>query len=186
MSVRFHEAFPAAYEVEVLEAAPDDARIFERSGSGRSGEVVVDLSPDGGEPWVGVVRAGGPSVRGALSGVFSTPSKSGLCVVARGDAVLIKVEAPERSEAIDTGGPVVSVRPVVDEGLLLLASPWMITAIGEAGILWQTGRLAIEGVRLDEVEGGRLAGVADPDDDEPRDFVVDLHTGRHEGGVPFA
>jgi hypothetical protein len=48
------------------------------------------------------------------------------------------------------------------------------------------GRGAIESLRMDEVMGGRLAGVADPHDAEPRDFVVDLETGRHEGGVPFA
>jgi hypothetical protein len=38
---------------------------------------------------------------------------------------------------------------------------------------------------MDEVESGRLAGVADPEDEESRNFAVDLSTGRHEGGVPF-
>lgn len=185
MSVKFEEAFPVAYEVEVLEFAPDEAQVFERPGSVRSGEVVVEVSTDRGRRWVGAARAGAPSVRGALSGVFSTPSKTRLLLVGRGDAFLVDIDAPDRFEAIDTGGPVVAVRPVLDEGLLLLASPWMITALGEDGVRWQTGRLAIEGIRMDEVQAGQLAGVADPSDDEPRDFVVDLHTGRHEGGVPF-
>lgn len=61
-----------------------------------------------------------------------------------------------------------------------------ITALDESGLRWQTDRLSIDGIRLDEVEGCRLAGVADPDDSEPRDFVVDLDTGRHEGGTPLA
>ncbi|MGH3117440.1 MAG: hypothetical protein ACRDQ2_10080 [Gaiellales bacterium] len=186
MSTKFDDAFPAGYEVVVIESAPDDAFVFGRPGSIHSGEVVVEVTTDGGRCWVGAARAGEPSVRGALSGVFSTPAKTGLLLVGRGDAFLVDVNAPERFEAIDTGGPVVAVRPVVDEALLLVASPWVITALGEDGVRWQTGRLAIEGLRLDEVEAGRLAGVADPDDDEPRDFVVDLHTGRHEGGVPFA
>ncbi|MGH2708856.1 MAG: hypothetical protein ACRDJK_11250, partial [Actinomycetota bacterium] len=101
------------------------------------------------------------------------------------DASLVDVDTPERFEILDTAGPVVAVRPVVSDGLLLLASPWAVTALGEDGVRWQTGRLAIERIRLDEIEGGRLAGVADPDDDEPRDFVVDLQTGRHEGGALF-
>lgn len=185
MGAVFEEAFSASYGVEILEVAPDDAQVFERPGSIRSGEVVVEIIPERARRWVGVARAGAPSVRGALSGVFSAPSETRLLLVGRGDAFLVDVEVPDRFEAIDTGGPVVAVRPVLDQGLLLLASPWVITALGEDGIRWQTGRLAIEGIRLDEVQAGRLAGVADPGDDEPRDFVVDLRTGRHEGGVPF-
>lgn len=184
--VKFDDAFPAGYEVEVIESIPDDAFVFEGPGSTRSGGVVIKVATEGGRRWVGVARAGGPSVQGALSGVFSTPAKTRLLLIGRGDAFLVDVDAPERFEALDTGGPVVAVRPVAGEGLLLLASPWTITAIGADGVRWQTGRLAIEGIRLDEVQAGQLAGVADPDDDEPRDFVVDLRTGRHEGGVPFA
>ena len=186
MTIKFDDVFPASYEVAVIDSVLDDALVFERPGSVSNGEVVVEVTTDDGRCWVGAARAGGPSVRGALSGVFSTPAKTRLLLVGRGDAFLVDVTAPERFEAIDTGGPVVGIRPVLDEGLLLVVSPWVITALGEDGVRWQTDRLAIEGIRLDEVEGGRLAGVADPDDDEPRDFVVDLHTGRHEGGVPFA
>jgi len=186
MSIGFDKAFPAGYAVEVIESVPDDAVVFERLDSVHSGAIVVEVTTDGGRCWTGVARAGGPSVRGTVSGVFSTPAKDGLVLVGRGDAFLVDVDAPEHFEAVDTGGPVVAVRPVVDEGLLLLASPWTITALGDDGFRWQTGRIAIEGFRLDEIKAGRLAGVADPDDDEPRDFVVDLHTGRHEGGVPFA
>jgi len=47
------------------------------------------------------------------------------------------------------------------------------------------GRYA-RGLRLDEIDDGRLAGVADPGDDESRNSVIDLRTGRQEGGVPFS
>jgi len=122
------------------------------------------------------------SVRQALTGVYPTPSPSTLCAVVGGDAVLIDVEHPGRHEWLETGGAVVAVRPVVAEGLLLLATPWSITALDSSGQLWQTQRLAIDGLRMDEVSDGLLAGVADPDDMEPRDFAVDLRSGRHEGG----
>jgi hypothetical protein len=107
-------------------------------------------------------------------------------VVVGGDAYLIDVDSPDDFEVLDTGGPVVAVFSLPTEGVLLLVSPWVVTGVDQSGRAWQTGRLAIDGVRLDEVQDGHVAGVADPGDDEPRDFVIDLRTGRHEGGVPFS
>jgi hypothetical protein len=78
---------------------------------------------------------------------------------------------------------VVAVKPIARENILLLATPWQVTGIGHDGVLWTTRRLAIDGLRLDESMDGLVAGVADPQDVEPRDFVIDLRTGRHEGGA---
>ena len=50
-------------------------------------------------------------------------------------------------------------------------------------MLWKTRRLAIDGLRLDESQSGLVAGVADPQDVEPGDFVINLRTGSHEGGA---
>jgi hypothetical protein len=180
----FQKPFPARYEVEILDLVPEDARTFGRERPSQGGDVIVAVRTDRMR-WVGVARAGPPSLPKALFGVLSTPSPLHLCVVARGDAYLIDVLAPDRYELVDTAGPVVQAKAVPDEGVLLLVSPWTITALEEKGVRWRTDRLAIEGIRLDEVQGGWLAGVADPDDDEPRDFCVNLRTGRHEGGVPF-
>lgn len=52
--------------------------------------------------------------------------------------------------------------------------------------MWRTSRLAIDGIALGEPAGGELVGVADPDDDEARGFVVELRSGYHCGGFPFA
>lgn len=184
--VAFEAAFPHAYEVEILDSVPDTAWTFERGGSTERGELIVGVRTETGDRWSGAARAGAPSVRSALSGCFSTPAATSLLLVSRGDAFLVDVLEPGEFHVVDTGGPVVLVRPLVDHGLLLLGSPWIITAIDEGGRRWQTRRLSIDGIRLDEVDEVRLAGVADPDDDEPRDFVVDLRSGEHEGGVPFA
>lgn len=172
----------------MLDLIPEDARVFGRRESTRSDDVVLAVSTGIAgitERWVGIARAGVRSLRGALSGAFSTPNPSRICVVARGDAYLIDVVAPERYQTIDTAGPVLEVRALIKQNLLLLVTPWTITAVGEHGVCWRTRRLAIEGVRLDEADGNWLAGVADPDSDESRDFAVDLTTGRHEGGVPL-
>jgi hypothetical protein len=67
--------------------------------------------------------------------------------------------------------------------MLLLVTGWAITAVGSDGDLWTTDRIAIDGLRVDEVSDGWARGVADPDDDEPRDFALDLATGRVIGGA---
>jgi hypothetical protein len=119
------------------------------------------------------------------TGVHATPGRNRVLVVARGDAYLIDVGKPALYKAIATGGPVVAVKAITRENVLLLATPWTITGIGSDGVLWTTRRLAIDGLRLDESQDGLVAGVADPNDLEPRDFVIDLRTGSHEGGTPF-
>lgn len=182
--MEFHRLFPTQYEVEVVDLAPESAYVFGRAGAHHSDDVNILVSTEGNR-WTGVARAGASSLRGTLSGVFATPDAHKFCIVARGDAYLIDAAAPECAKFIDTAGPVMAARALAHEELLLLASPWTITALGAGGFRWRTGRLAIEGIRLDEVQGGWLAGVADPRDDEPRDFAVDLTTGSHRGGVPF-
>ena len=73
-------------------------------------------------------------------------------VVARGDVFLIHVGRPANYEAVSTGGPVVTVKPIAKEGILLLATPWKVTGIGHDGALWTTRRLAIDGLRLDAAD----------------------------------
>ncbi len=187
--MRTDVAFPADYDARVLKERPSDGAFyaFGREGWATSGiDVLIEVVPRAGEPWVGSVRRPPPTVKGALTAAYRTPHRSRVCALAGGDAYLIDVGSPQHFEVLDTGGPVVAVYPILSEGLLLLASPWVVSAVDQDGRAWQTDRLAIHEVRLDEVEGGRLAGVADPRDDEPRDFVIDLRTGRHEGGVPFS
>lgn len=186
--MRADVAFPADYQAQLLEeqTVGGASYAFGREGQPASGvDVLIEVRLPDGERWVGAVRRPPPTVKGALTAYHPTPYPRRVCVVAGGDAYLIDVDQPKAFEVLDTGGPVVAVHSVVSDGLLLLASPWVVTAIDHNGRAWQTERLAINGVRLDETDDGRLAGVADPDDDEPRDFLIDLRTGRHEGGVPL-
>ena len=181
-------AFPAAYHVELLDELPANEikRVDFRSPGERAGtrsELLLEISTESGLWWLAVVQAPPPPLRAALTEVHTTPSPSALCAIAAGEAVVITVDRPGEHQWLATGGPVTSVKAAVEEGLLLLATPWSITALDASGVRWQTSRLAIDGLRLDEVADGMLAGVADPDDIEPRDFAVDLRTGEHRGGA---
>jgi hypothetical protein len=182
------DTFPTDYDARILDetGTAEPAHEFRRSDSQATSPMYVEVVPDKGTAWVATVERPGPTVKGALSGIYPTPNPSHALILAGGDAYLVDVHNPDRFEPVDTAGPVIDVVPAVSNGLLLLASPWAVTAIGPDGVAWQSGRLAVEGLRLDEIDGGKLAGVADPEnDDESRDFAIDLHTGAHEGGTPF-
>jgi hypothetical protein len=118
-----------------------------------------------------------------MSGLFATPNPEVLCAVERGTVFLIDVLNPANYVVVPTEGIVTAVVTAPDEGLLLLASPWSITAIGEQGKVWDSARISIEDLRIDEIADGWLRGVADPEDDEPRDFALDLVTGSIVGGA---
>ncbi|MCO7237731.1 hypothetical protein [Aeromicrobium sp. CnD17-E] len=174
---RFVSTFDAT-TADLPTGPPDVTCAAEGSGS-RSR--VVTVQPRGGQVWTGTFAAPDPG-RPALSALLGTPDPAGLCIVERGTAFLGDVLEPASFGVIATTRPVVSAEALPRERVLLLLSPWAITAIGERGVLWTTPRLAVDGIRLDEADGGWVRGVADPDDDEPRDVAVELATGRVRGG----
>jgi hypothetical protein len=179
-------SFEADYDVVQLVDTPSPLSYqFHQPGAVPRPDLLLEVTRPDGNSWTGGVRAGGPSVGSPHTGIHATPASDRTLVVARGDAYLIDVGKPALYEVVATGGPVVGVKPIARENVLLLATPWTVTGIGRDGVLWTTRRLAIDGLRLDESEAGRVAGVADPHDLEPRDFVIDLRTGSHEGGTPF-
>lgn len=175
--------FPASYQVRRLDELPPSAEATELSPAGQhsGGGLIFEVDPDGTDSWVGFARPTSIESRHAVTGLFSTPDPSRLCAITRGTAYLVDVDT-RRFALLALTGPVISVTSLTDVRLLLLATPWRVMAIGRDGPAWQTGRLAIDGLRLDETDGLRLVGVADPDSPEPRDFVIDLLNGSHQGG----
>jgi hypothetical protein len=186
-SLQLERSFEGDYDIEPLMHMPSALDYdFHEPGVTPRPDLLLQVTTANGKSWTGGVRAGEPSVASAVTGALTTPNKNRLVVLARGDAYLIDVQDPTNYRALSMGCPVVAVKPVPRENVLLLATPWDATAIGPDGVLWTTGRLAIDGLRLDESQDGWIAGVADPRDLEPRDFAIDLRTGKHEGGVPFS
>ena len=178
------QPFSAAYDAEVITDWPSGDFDYAFTST-HSGERVtaIQVVPEGGRPWTASVAVAAVAVRSAISGFFPTPNPSVLCVVEGGTGFLVNVSEPTTHQEIRSDGPITAAMPLQRLGTLLLTTPWSIIAIDHDGILWTTDRLAIESLRIDEVDGGWLRGVADPDDDEPRDFAIELSSGRHIGGA---
>jgi hypothetical protein len=177
--------FPAAYSVAEVPELPAAGGVREFAPTARivDGGVLFEVVATHGV-WTGLAANAAERIAIALSGIYSTPSPTTVCVVARGDAYLIDVEQPEHWSVLEDA-PVVAVRSAVDDGLLVLATPRRILALGPGGIAWKTPRLAIDGVEIGTPVDGHLRGIADPRD-EAVEFVVNLRTGQHRGGYSFS
>jgi len=173
--------FAREYHAEIAEYSATPVHTFSAEGA-KSRALKIVVEPSGRSRWSAQFAAPDPGRR-ALTALLGTPRLTGLCVVERGTAFLGDVLDPEDFEVVPTSGPVVTAEELPAESTLLLVTPWAITAIGAHGPLWTTQRIAIDGVRIDEASGGWVRGLADPDDDEPREFAVDLVTGRVSGGA---
>jgi hypothetical protein len=130
------------------------------------------------------VAGGPPGTARAIRGEWSTPNPDVACLVERGAAYLVDVNAPTKWTTVETHGPVTLVKEATRADALLLCSDWAVTAVGAAGVLWSTRRLSIERLRIDSVGDAFALGVADPDDDAAVGFSIDLRTGIVTGGFP--
>lgn len=177
--------FASEFDVAIVDrpvGEPD--HVFAATGAGARA-VAIEVEPWGEPAWVATFAAQDPGIR-ALTTLLGTPSPTGLCVIERGTAFLGDVLQPEGFAVVETRGPVVGAEELVADGLLLLLTPWSVVAVDVDGMRWTTERVAIDGLRIDESDGGWVRGVADPNDDEPRDFAVELSSGRVVGGAGVA
>ena len=116
------------------------------------------------------------------TGVFACPKASELCAVAGGYAYLIDTEHPERFTHI-AFRPVVEVRVLLPQGLLLFVGFHSIVAWGDDGIAWESARLSWEGVRISGIKGNVLHGMGwNLMTNKEVAFTLDLLTGQHQGG----
>jgi hypothetical protein len=112
------------------------------------------------------------------TGLWSTPNPEEICAVAGGYAYLIDTTAPERFMMIPYR-PVLEVRPLIEEGLLLFMGNRAILAWGRDGQTWESEKLSDEGVTIAGIEDGVLRGTGwEMRSDKETLFVLDLHTGK--------
>ena len=113
----------------------------------------------------------------APTGLWSAPKPEEICAVAGGYAYLIDTTAPDRFTMIPYR-PVLEVRAVIAEGLLLFVGHHSILAWGRGGQAWESVKLSDEGVILAGIDGGVLCGKGwDMMSDREKHFALDLRTG---------
>jgi hypothetical protein len=116
------------------------------------------------------------------TGVFACPNPDELCAVAGGYAYIVNTTHPEHSTHIALK-PVVEVRSLPEQNLLLFSGFHTILAWGKDGHAWETAKLSWEGLRITSVEGSTLHGFGwNLMTDKEVAFSVDLLTGQHQGG----
>lgn len=116
------------------------------------------------------------------TGIFACPNPQEMCAVAGGYAYIIDTAQPEHSTHIALK-PVVDVRVLQEQNLLLFLGFHTIVAWGAQGLAWETAKLSWEGLRITEVSGNTLHGFGwNLMTNKEVAFSVDLLTGRHQGG----
>ena len=118
------------------------------------------------------------------TGLWSCPNPDELCAVSGGYAYIISTNNPERFTMISYR-PVMDVRAVLEENLLLFVGHHSIIAWGPEGQAWQSEKLTSEGLTLEEVSGPILHGLGwDLMTDKEIPFALDLKTGRSIAPAP--
>ena len=116
------------------------------------------------------------------TGVFASPDPNQLCAVAGGYAYLIDTAQPARCTHIPMK-PVVDVRVLLRQQLLLFIGFHSIAAWNAEGLVWESARLSWEGLRILKIDDDTLHGMGwNLMTDREVPFSLDLLTGKHQGG----
>lgn len=136
------------------------------------------------EPFLGTFALGFSDPL-APSGLWSCPDPQRLCAVAGGYAFVVNTREPEEFTQVDFR-PVLEVRALREQGLLLFTGHYAIAAWDARGKAWETVRLSAEGVQITGVDGQVLHGIGwDMMADRDVPFTVDLKTGERSSDLGY-
>ena len=111
------------------------------------------------------------------TGLWSAPNPDEICVVSGGYAYLIDTTHRTRFTMI-VFRPVLEVRPLLEQSLLLFVGHHALLAWGANGRAWQSEKLSDEGLSITSIEGANLHGQGwNMLTDKETPFALDLKTG---------
>jgi hypothetical protein len=184
------QEFPHNWSVEILKTppliAPARQYVYPQQIAGEEdalarGALQLMVHPASGGTFLATCALGftDPAMP---TGVFACPNAVQMCAVAGGYAYIIDTAQPERSTHIALK-PVVEVRPLVAQELLLFVGFHSMMAWGRDGLAWESARLSWEGIRITSIDGDVLHGMGwNLLTDQEVAFSVNLLTGQHQGG----
>lgn len=185
--LRTDQSFQRLYDCQVLsETTPTRAQHYFYPGASTQGGLdglILEVTPLRGPAWIGTF-APGDIAKAGVTGVFTMPNPREVCVVVGSQGYLVNVEAPTTWETI-RAIPIIDVRPIPQHNLVIFANFTELFAYGLTGLAWRTKRLAWDGLTLVAISKDSIHGEYwDYASDTKKDFVVDLQTGNHVGGIP--
>src|SRR5262245_20910024 len=185
---RFDFTFPRNYEVKVLGSPPLPHPLEQlhhypvKLEEGDRTGAYLRVAPRQGPAWNGFFALGFESDQ-VVSAICSCPDPDSFCAVVRGYAYVVNAIDPTQWFRVEQR-PVIELRALFGEELLLFSGFTTISAVGRSGLKWTTERLSWEGLSRIEVAGQQLRGLGwDAVADKEVPFEVDLRTGKHTGGA---
>jgi hypothetical protein len=179
----FDSSFPHRWHAEVLPSRPlilpsrhyvypQEAEEVERGAL----EVLVRPGGEGVPPFLATCALGFGD-RTVPTGIWTCPKPEEICAVSGGYAYLIDTTAPEHFTMIPYR-PVLEVRPLIEQSLLLFVGHRNILAWGARGEKWQSKKLSDEGLTITSVGVDVLHGMGwEMMSDKESEFALDLRTG---------
>jgi hypothetical protein len=175
-------SFPHSWEAEILQSRPlilpQRQFVYPRQAEEvERGALELLIPPSSGGAFLATCALGfnDPAVH---SGLWSAPDSDWLCAVAGGYAYLINTLSPSEFLQIPYR-PVLDIRAVVEQELLLFAWHLSLVAWGRSGMAWQSDRLSSEGVEILSIDGNLLKGKGwEMMTDRDVEFTIDLQSGK--------
>jgi hypothetical protein len=176
-------SFPHRWQAEILAARPLilPPRYFVYPKAAEEierGALEVLIRPDApdAQPFLATCALGFRDPA-APTGLWSTPKPKEVCAVAGGYAYLIDTTAPEHFTMIPYR-PVLEIRSLVQQDLLLFIGHHSILAWERDGQAWESKKLSDEGIAITGIDGSVLRGTGwDMKTDHERQFALDLRSG---------
>lgn len=182
-------SFAHDYEIKLLKGAIYDTRgPLDAPGNfiswyGTAQKTGFLLTPTEGEPWIGVVASGPFPTLAPSNAVFSCPNPRQFCIVLNGQALIIDSDRPGKSVAVPCA-PILDVKILLENELLLLSDYTGVVAWGRNGLAWRTCPVAFNGVEILYSDENYIYG-STLDEDGPNPyapFQIEVKTGRTTGG----
>lgn len=163
----FDLTFPARYTIETAELPGDGREIVYHPGAstthGKDG-LLLKFRPNNGKEWIGCFAFGHDSY--PLTRVFSSANPDYACVVSKGAVYWVNSADSEYCQALDFF-PVLDVRSLPDERLLLLSDFTTLCLLGKDGIPWRSPRLCWDELQIKEIKESVVSGTGyDPTNSE--------------------
>ena len=184
-------AFPQTWKAEILTSPPMIAparqftyphQIAGEEDTLARGALLLMVKPATGGTFLATCALGFTNLA-MPTGVFACPNPQEMCAVAGGYAYIVDTLDPSGCVHLPLK-PVVEVRVLEPQGLLLFVGFHTILAWGMDGLAWQTAKLSWEGIRLTEILQNEVIGFGwDLMTDKELEFRIDLQTGKHQGGA---